>query len=174
MAFDQAAFVLMWFMEPGKFWWEKKRSEPHPFLHLEPSVHVAFILHPTEFFFSGGCEHVSPALHPESNVRDEPFPWEKKERHPFRFLQEETGIQRGQLIWRRPHSLAGGRTSPFPYPSFGWRICTLTASAEMAGLSFAFFPCTEPKPYSHGVSSRTWAAQPPWIWRLPASPLVLN
>ena len=95
-----------------------------------------------------GCEHVSPTLHPQLNVRDEPFPWEKRETHQFHFLQEETGAQKGQLDLAKVTQLGSEEDQPVSALFLNDRCCTSTASAKLAGLSFAFFPYTEAEPSS--------------------------
>ena len=122
-----------------------------------------------------GCEHVSPTLHPQLNVRDEPFPLEKRETHQFHFLQEETGAQKGQLHLAKVTQLGSEEDQSLSPPCFwmtdvvprqhrpNWRVCLLLSShAQKQSL-----------PHCR-VSSRIWAARPPWIPRLPASPRTLN
>ena len=95
-----------------------------------------------------GCERVSSTLYPQVNVRNEPFPWEKRERHQFHFLQEEIGAQKGQLVWQRSHSWAVRRTSPCLHSIFEWLMLYLDSISETGWSVFVFFQSTEAEPSS--------------------------
>lgn len=133
--------------------WRHCHHLPYSLLHLRPPFHVVSVSHGARSFLSGGCGHASPALSPESRVRDRACPGGRKERRHCRVPPEEAGVRRGQLTWPRPRGWAVGRAAPSS-PTVGWQV-----GASLSG-SRGWQPVGSPPPAEPRPPTRSRCRHP--------------
>lgn len=127
----------------------------------------ACILHHAWFFLSGRCEYISHST-PRIECQGRPISLREGGRTARSLSAGRKWNPARSAHLAKVTQLGCREVQPPP----GGQMCTSTASAKMAGLSFAFCVCTELKASSFAGSLPGSGLLR--IWRRPASPLALN